>query len=200
MDTMFWGPSAWRYLDCIVMNYPENPSNNDKKNYKQFFELQQYMLPCDHCRTNFSEDLKILPLTDIDLESKNNLIKWWFQMHELTNKNLNKNYGMNINDFIDKYKPFIIKKCDSELNKCTSSDVFNSDHYILPNEYPVYQFGNTYNLTYKERNKLIDNILNDKPLNYEEELIKLNYTTNDPLDVSQQINNKRYAKIIYEDL
>src|SRR5437868_1315390 len=130
MDTMFCGQSDWRYLYCIVMNYPENPSNNDKY----------------------------------------------------------------------KYKPFIIKKCDSELNKCTSSDVFNSDHYILPNEYPVYQFGNTYNLTYKERNKLIDNILNDKPLNYEEELIKLNYTTNDPLDVSQQINNKRYAKIIYEDL
>ena len=34
-----WGPGLWIGLHSISFGYPINPSEEQKKNYKQFFEL-----------------------------------------------------------------------------------------------------------------------------------------------------------------
>ena len=32
-----WGPGAWLFLHTISLNYPTNPTYEDKENYKTFF-------------------------------------------------------------------------------------------------------------------------------------------------------------------
>ena len=34
MLTSVWGPSMWHYLHTMSFNYPVNPTNEEKKNYK----------------------------------------------------------------------------------------------------------------------------------------------------------------------
>ena len=37
MDPKVWGPNAWIFLHSITMNYPKNPTNEDKEKYRTFF-------------------------------------------------------------------------------------------------------------------------------------------------------------------
>ena len=36
MLTSVWGPSLWHYLHTMSFNYPTNPTNADKKNYRDY--------------------------------------------------------------------------------------------------------------------------------------------------------------------
>ena len=38
MDAKVWGPHAWKFLHTITLNYPENPTDQNKADYKHFFE------------------------------------------------------------------------------------------------------------------------------------------------------------------
>ena len=38
MEPEIWGPNAWTFLHTITLNYPENPSEDDKQNHKDFFD------------------------------------------------------------------------------------------------------------------------------------------------------------------
>lgn len=85
-----WGPHGWKFLHYVTLNYPIIPSNDDKKNYKEFFNLLQFVLPCSVCSKHFKENLKVLPLSDTVMESRENLIKWCIDMHNIVNKSKNK--------------------------------------------------------------------------------------------------------------
>ena len=37
MDPKIWGPPGWLFLHTITFNYPTNPTEEDKKYYKNFF-------------------------------------------------------------------------------------------------------------------------------------------------------------------
>jgi FAD-linked sulfhydryl oxidase len=80
-----WGPNIWQTLHFISLGYPDIPNENDKEHYKNFFLLLQYVLPCKICALHYSENLKILPLTDKVLSSKNNLILWVIDLHNSVN-------------------------------------------------------------------------------------------------------------------
>ena len=89
-----WGPHAWKFLHFVTLGYPNNPTENDKKKYKLFFMLLQDTLPCSICAKHFGENLKKKPLTDKDLSSKENLIYWLIDFHNVVNKmNNNKVYN-----------------------------------------------------------------------------------------------------------
>ena len=38
MKPEVWGPHAWIFLHSITFNYPDNPTDDEKKHYKNFFE------------------------------------------------------------------------------------------------------------------------------------------------------------------
>jgi hypothetical protein len=40
MLTTVWGPSLWHYLHTMSFNYPNNPTQEDKKHYMDFIILQ----------------------------------------------------------------------------------------------------------------------------------------------------------------
>lgn len=80
-----WGPYGWNFLHFVTLGYPINPNNEDKKNYKLFFESLRNILPCPKCAKHYEENLKVLPLTDDILDDKEKFIKWLIDVHNRVN-------------------------------------------------------------------------------------------------------------------
>ena len=108
MDPNIWGPQLWFSLHIITLNYPNNPSDIEKNNFKNFFESLIYVIPCNYCRHNFKIHMKKLPIEHA-LNNKNSLVKWLFNIHNLTNQHLNKKIFTH-QEFISKYRTLIQKK------------------------------------------------------------------------------------------
>ena len=76
-----WGPHAWYFLDSIILTYPNNPTDIEKNNYKNFFISLKNILPCISCRNNYEYNLIKYPLTDEVLKSRSNMIDWILNIH-----------------------------------------------------------------------------------------------------------------------
>ena len=85
-----WGPHAWKFLHYVSLGYSDRPTKEDKEKYKSFFLLLQDVLPCSICREHFKENYSKLPLTDEILSSRNNLVKWVIDLHNVVNEMKNK--------------------------------------------------------------------------------------------------------------
>lgn len=85
MLPQIWGEVGWDFFHFVTLGYPENPTNEDKKNYYQYFHHLKYVLPCFKCRTNMENHLKKYPLTDEVLSSRTNLVKWGIDFHNIVN-------------------------------------------------------------------------------------------------------------------
>jgi hypothetical protein len=81
-----FGPSLWQGLHYITLGYPDNPTNDKKQKYKAFFLLLRDTLPCSICAEHYAENLKKMPLSDKVLESKENLVKWLIDFHNVVNE------------------------------------------------------------------------------------------------------------------
>lgn len=89
MNPEIWGPGAWTFLHTVTFNYPKNPSDIQKRNYKDFFENLQNILPCSKCANHYGHNLNKFSLDDA-LESKDKLIKWLIDIHNEVNRKNNK--------------------------------------------------------------------------------------------------------------
>lgn len=89
MNPEIWGPGAWTFLHTVTFNYPKNPSDIQKRNYKDFFENLQNILPCPKCANHYGHNLNKFSLDDA-LESKDKLIKWLIDIHNEVNRKNNK--------------------------------------------------------------------------------------------------------------
>jgi hypothetical protein len=88
-----WGPHGWKFIHYITLGYPNNPTEQDKKKYYDFFTTLKYVIPCPICSTHFIENLTENPLSQEVLKNKINLIQWGIDMHNLVNiKNKKKIY------------------------------------------------------------------------------------------------------------
>jgi len=83
----FWGKQAWHFIHCVALNYPENPTDEDKDKFKTFFYSLEYILPCPICGYHFKENMNQYP---IRLESRAELFNWSVDMHNQVNKINNK--------------------------------------------------------------------------------------------------------------
>jgi len=91
MNPEVWGPHAWFLLHSITFNYPENPSTIDKNNIRNFFYSFAEVIPCNTCKNHFKKNLKKYPLTDEVLKSNENLVTWLIDIHNIVNKDNDKN-------------------------------------------------------------------------------------------------------------
>jgi len=80
-----WGPPAWTFLHTITYNYPENPSDNDKKNYHNFFMNLQHVLPCEKCKGHYKQNIQKYDLNN-SLDNREDLVKWLIDLHNDVNR------------------------------------------------------------------------------------------------------------------
>jgi len=89
MQTIKWGPGLWTSIHCMTFNYPINPSEQDKENYKNFFNLLGNMLPCIYCRQSYIIFLQFMPI-DLFLNDRYGCTYWAFSLHNLVNTKIGK--------------------------------------------------------------------------------------------------------------
>ena len=90
MKPEVWGPHAWIFLHSITLEYPDQPTIDEKKNMATFINSLGLILPCQKCRINFNYHLQQYPLNDTVLQNKTNLVKWMIDIHNCVNEMTNK--------------------------------------------------------------------------------------------------------------
>ena len=89
MQNINWGKNLWISLHIITFNYPINPTNEDKINYKNYFMSLGHVLPCNDCKEHYNNLIKQIPI-DIFLQDREGITFWLFNIHNLINEKLNK--------------------------------------------------------------------------------------------------------------
>ena len=51
MLTTVWGPGMWHFLHTTSFNYPVNPTEKQRKDYRNFVLSLRNVLPCGKCPT-----------------------------------------------------------------------------------------------------------------------------------------------------
>lgn len=81
-----WGPHLWKALHMISIGYPNEPNEEQKKNYKIFFENFYQVIPCSICSNNYKRHLTELPITNDIMKNRQGLAKWVIDLHNIVNK------------------------------------------------------------------------------------------------------------------
>ena len=135
MLTTIWGPSLWHTLHVMSFNYPVNPTEKNKRDYKRFINCLRCTLPCGKCRKNLKKNLKELPLRHKDLKNRETFSRWIFNLHETVNKMLNKKSGLTYEVVRDRYEHFRSRCTDDKKKKKTRKKkcvVKKEDGCIVP--------------------------------------------------------------------
>lgn len=147
-----WGPHMWIALHSITFNYPTNPTPEDIKSYKSFFQLLGHVLPCSYCASSYSKFISTgtTQLTDENMKNRDSLTKWLYLVHEEVNKKLGVDYGVTYDSVVNRYESYraacdhqkdnkLIKVCNTTANKNILS--FNvasiKDCPIIPKEIAI---------------------------------------------------------------
>jgi hypothetical protein len=86
MTNSYWGPMTWKTLHCITYYYPNNPSDEIKKLYVDFFyNIVVAILPCPICQLHFLKQLRDNPIYN-HLHSRQSLSRWLVDLHNDVNK------------------------------------------------------------------------------------------------------------------
>lgn len=114
MLTTVWGPGVWHTLHTMSFNYPVEPTDDDKRNYRNFVLNLKYVLPCGKCRKNLRKNFKKLPLDMKHMASRDSFSRYIYRLHELINKMLNKTSGLTYEVVRERYEHFR-SRCTVEL-------------------------------------------------------------------------------------
>lgn len=88
MEPKNWGKFGWGFVHNVALGYPNNEiSYMEKDQYRIFFEVIGYVLPCNDCRKHYKEMVKDNPPVLVD---RNSIFKWTVDIHNIVNKRLNK--------------------------------------------------------------------------------------------------------------
>ena len=89
MDPIVWGPKLWFFIHTVSLNFPNNPTFEEIKNYESFFENLKYIIPCEKCRLHYSQRLSANPVSKY-LTDSNTLFIYTIDLHNEVNKSLGK--------------------------------------------------------------------------------------------------------------
>ena len=101
-----WGPLMWTYLHIMSFNYPINPTEENKKHYRDFIINLQNVLPCKYCRMNLTNNFKSKPLEMCHMENRETFSRYIYELHEVVNKMLNKTSNLTYCDVRERYEHF----------------------------------------------------------------------------------------------
>lgn len=89
VEREIFGPKLWATMHFVSLGYPKNPSENDKKNYRAFYENIVNVIPCDECSKHLRDNLKKVDIQPF-LESRKLLFEWTVKLHNTVNIMLGK--------------------------------------------------------------------------------------------------------------
>lgn len=123
MNPEIWGPKLWFFIHTIAINYPDNPTNQDKQKYIMFFESLKHIIPCEKCRLNYIKNLSEMPVHN-HLDNANTLFRWTVDLHNKVNSEIGKpilSYEQATQEISGKYlsdnKKYISQKITSIKDK-----------------------------------------------------------------------------------
>ena len=114
--TTVWGPSQWHMLHTISFNYPVEPTQEQKKQYRDYVLSLKNVLPCGACRKNLKMNLEHLPLTMKDMKNRHTFSRYIYNLHELVNRMLHKKSNLTYCDVRERYEHFR-SRCTDEKPK-----------------------------------------------------------------------------------
>ena len=98
------GPKLWEKMHKVALfEYPQNPSENDKTYYTNYYKDFWKDIPCLKCKINYRKHWEELPITNY-LESPERLFEWTVLFHNIVNKELGKKV-LSLNEALNIYKP-----------------------------------------------------------------------------------------------
>lgn len=112
--TTVWGPAQWHMLHTISFNYPVKPTEEQKRQYRNYVLSLQNVLPCGACRKNLKTNLRHLPLKMSDMKSRETFSKYIYNLHELVNKMLKKKSNLTYCDVRERYEHFRARCVDEK--------------------------------------------------------------------------------------
>jgi hypothetical protein len=117
MITSVWGPLLWNTLHIISFNYPNNPTNEDKKSYKDFLLSLGKVLPCVYCRDNFNDNLKKSNFNDKVFKNRDTFTRFIYNLHQTVNMMLGKGTCIKYEEVRERYEHFRSRCSEKEYNK-----------------------------------------------------------------------------------
>lgn len=104
-----WGNYIWGTIHEVAIGYPEFPTDEDKKLYKNFYDNLIKVLPCPICKTDFIDIKNSNPIV---LDNRDALFNWTVDLHNAVNLKLGGHiwtYEEAIKQWTFKYYEFIHK-------------------------------------------------------------------------------------------
>jgi len=137
--TDIWGPHLWFSLHCITFGYPDNPTNEDKSNYRNFFISLSNVLPCNKCKESYKKFIStgITVLTEKTFENRTSLTKWLYLLHQTVNEKIGIDYGVTYQDILDKYNKFQSNCLDNYEDKCVRTSHIDTYKYADYSDCPL---------------------------------------------------------------
>jgi hypothetical protein len=89
MKPEIWGPHLWFIMHLISFEYPERPTEMDKRIYHDFYTSLKDVIPCEMCKKHYRDHITKYPLTP-HLDTRDTLVKWVIQVHNFVNASLGK--------------------------------------------------------------------------------------------------------------
>lgn len=84
MSSVAWGKHLWYSIHFIAIAYPQNPTDEEKQAYRDFYEKLYLVIPCKRCSMNYLRHLEELPI-DGFLQNNKTLFDWTVKIHNIVN-------------------------------------------------------------------------------------------------------------------
>lgn len=86
---LHWGKHFWYTLHITSLAFPDEPTEEQKEVYRQFYQKFGKILPCKKCAVNYELHLSELPI-DAALRNSRSLFNWTVDLHNTVNRSLGK--------------------------------------------------------------------------------------------------------------
>lgn len=80
INPVIWGNPGWEFLDAIVAGYPDKANSEEQASMIAFLSSLEHVLPCEVCRTNYSNFAKRVP--PFNYVSGQRAVQYWLSAYK----------------------------------------------------------------------------------------------------------------------